>query len=189
MVPRIALLLGSVLLLAACGTTSSPGTDGGYGPASAAPSPTAPAPSEATTDAPESPAAESPSPSEASPRTGTRIRVADSEFGPMLFATSGQAIYLFDKEEGSRAECYGACAADWPPVLTDGEPQGVRGARPGLLGTTERRDGSLQVTYGGHPLYFYAHEDPWQVLCHDFVEYGGTWFVVQPDGDAAPPGT
>jgi len=107
----------------------------------------------------------------------------------MLFNTAGQAIYLFDKEEGPRAECYGACAADWPPVLTDGDPRGVRGARPGLLGTTERRDGSLQVTYGGHPLYFYAHEDPWQVLCHDFVEYGGTWFVVQPGGDAAPPTT
>ena len=87
----------------------------------------------------------------------------------------------------ARAECYGACAEDWPPVLTDGEPRGVRGARPGLLGTTERRDGTRQVTYGGHPLYYYAHEDPWQVLCHDFVEYGGTWFVVQPDGDAAPP--
>jgi hypothetical protein len=42
------------------------------------------------------------------------------------------------------------------------------------------------VTYGGHPLYFYAHEDPWQVLCHDFADFGGTWFVVQPDGDAAP---
>ena len=54
-------------------------------------------------------------------------------------------------------------------------------------GQVERRDGSRQVTYAGHPLYFYAHEDPWQVLCHDFVEYGGTWFVVQPDGDAAPP--
>ena len=184
MVQRMA-LLGSVLLLAACGTTSSPGTDGGYGPASSAPSPTAPSPSEAPTEAPESPAAESSS--EASPRPGTRVRVADSEFGPMLFATSGQAIYLFDKEEGPRAECYGACAVDWPPVLTEGDPRGVRGARPGLLGTTERRDGSLQVTYGGHPLYFYAHEDPWQVLCHDFVEYGGTWFVVQPDGDAAPP--
>jgi len=178
---RLAALTGALVLVTACGTTSST-SSGGYGPASAAPSPSestdttdvAPAP---TTSAPETPP----------PRPGTRIRVADSEFGPMLFAPSGQAIYLFDKEERPRAECYGACAADWPPVLTEGEPRGVRGARQGLLGTTERRDGSVQVTYGGHPLYFYAHEGPWQVLCHDFVEYGGTWFVVQPDGDAAPP--
>lgn len=173
MLQRLTGLAGVLALVTACGTTSS--TDsGGSGPASAAPSPTSPSPSTPGTDA-------------ATPRPGTPVRVADSEFGPMLFATSGQAIYLFDKEEGPRAKCYGACAADWPPVLTDGEPRGVRGTRAGLLGTTERRDGSVQVTYGGHPLYFYAHEDPWQVLCHDFVEYGGTWFVVQPDGDAAPP--
>ena len=178
MLQRLAGLGATVVLVAACGTTTSTGS-GGYGPASAAPSPT-----EATETTGASP---SPTTSAPASRPGTRIRVADSEFGPMLFATSGQAIYLFDKEEGPRAECYGACAADWPPVLTDGEPHGVRGARQGLLGSTERRDGSVQVTYDGHPLYFYAHEDPWQVLCHDFVEYGGTWFVVQPDGDAAPP--
>jgi predicted lipoprotein with Yx(FWY)xxD motif len=177
MLPRPAALAATLVLVAACGTTSSTGS-GGYGPAS-----TVPSPESSPESSPEAPP-ESPSPE---PTPGTQVRVADSEFGPMLFATSGQAIYLFDKEEGPRAECYGACAADWPPVLTDGLPRGVRGAQQGLLGTTERRDGSLQVTYGGHPLYFYAHEDPWQVLCHDFVEYGGTWFVVQPDGDAAPP--
>ena len=43
----------------------------------------------------------------------------------------------------------------------------------------------MQVTYGGHPLYFYAHEEPWQVLCHDFFDFGGTWYVVTPAGDAA----
>jgi hypothetical protein len=41
-------------------------------------------------------------------------------------------------------------------------------------------------TYGGHPLYYYAHEDPGQVLCHDIVEYGGTWLVVKRNGDPAP---
>lgn len=171
---RLAALAGTLLLVTACGpddSTTDPGT-----PASPTASPT---------QSPSEPPSEPPS-AAPEPATGTRIRVADSEFGPMLFDTSGQAIYLFDKEEGPRAECYGACAVDWPPVLTDGDPRGVRGARSGLLGTTERRDGSLQVTYGDHPLYYYAHEDPWQVLCHDFVEYGGTWFVVQPDGDAAP---
>jgi predicted lipoprotein with Yx(FWY)xxD motif len=180
MLQRLAALAGVLVLVTACGTTSSTGS-GGYGPASTAPSPTA-----EDTDASRPPSPTS-APETPGPPPGTRVRVADSKFGPMLFATSGQAIYLFDKEEGTRPECYGACAVDWPPVLTDGEPRGVRGARQGLLGTTERRDGSVQVTYGGHPLYFYAHEDPWQVLCHDFLEYGGTWFVVQPDGEAAPP--
>lgn len=179
---RLAALGGLLLVVSACGTSSSP-SDGGSGPASA---PSTGAAETSSTPDPAPAETTEPATHEPRPTAGTRVRVADSEFGPMLFATSGQAIYLFDKEEGPRAECYGACAADWPPVLTDGEPRGVRGARQGLLGTTERRNGSLQVTYGGHPLYFYAHEDPWQVLCHDFVEYGGTWFVVQPDGDAAP---
>lgn len=180
---RLAALGSTLLLVTACGTsagTTDPGTDPPSAAASGSDSPSA---------APE-PGTGSGKPSETAsgaPDRGTRVRVADSEFGPMLYDTTGRAIYLFDKEEGPRAECYGACAADWPPVLTDGGPRGVRGARTGLLGTTERRDGTLQVTYGGHPLYYYAHEDPWQVLCHDFVEYGGTWFVVQPDGDAAPP--
>lgn len=181
---RLAALGSTLLLVTACGTgagTTDP--DSGAGSPSPAPSTSEPASDAASEEATE----ESTEPSTPPPRPGTRVRVADSEFGPMLYDTTGQAIYLFDKEEGPRAECYGACAADWPPVLTDGGPRGVRGARSGLLGTTERRDGTLQVTYGGHPLYYYAHEDPWQVLCHDFVEYGGTWFVVQPDGDAAPP--
>jgi predicted lipoprotein with Yx(FWY)xxD motif len=55
-----------------------------------------------------------------------------------------------------------------------------------LLGVTRRDDGSRQVTYAGHPLYFSAHEGSYEVLCHDVVEYGGTWLVVRPDGTPAP---
>lgn len=117
--------------------------------------------------------------------TGLVVRTAGSEFGRMLFDAQGQAIYLFDKETSSRAECYGACADAWPPVLTDGEPRAGGATREALLGTTPRRDGSTQVTYAGHPLYYYAHEGPGQVLCHDVVEYGGRWLVVTPAGEPA----
>ena len=55
-----------------------------------------------------------------------------------------------------------------------------------LLGTTTRSDGARQVTYAGHPLYFYAHEGKNQVLCHDVREYGGLWLVVTPKGPPAP---
>jgi predicted lipoprotein with Yx(FWY)xxD motif len=114
------------------------------------------------------------------------VVVDDSDFGPMLYSAAGQAIYLFDLEAGPRPRCYGECAEAWPPVLTAGDPVAGRGVRDGLLGTVEREDGATQLTYAGHPLYFYAHEDPWEVLCHDFFDFGGTWFVVQPDGAAAP---
>jgi predicted lipoprotein with Yx(FWY)xxD motif len=117
---------------------------------------------------------------------GTAVTVGESDFGPMLFDEPGQAIYLFEVETDGRPECYGECAAAWPPVLTTGVPQAAGAVRADLLGTVARDDGSTQVTYGGHPLYFYAHEGPGQVLCHDVVENGGRWLVVTPEGTPAP---
>jgi hypothetical protein len=55
-----------------------------------------------------------------------------------------------------------------------------------LLGKTTRRNGKKQITYGGHPLYYYAHEGPGQVLCHDIEEFGGLWLVVKKNGDPVP---
>lgn len=103
----------------------------------------------------------------------------------MLFDDSGQAIYLFAKERTGSPECYGPCAEAWPPVLSKGEPRGDDGVRSRLLGTTRRKDGSRQVTYAGHPLYFYAHEGKNQVLCHNVSEFGGLWLVVTPSGAPA----
>jgi len=117
---------------------------------------------------------------------GTPVTSGDSEFGVMLFDPGGQAIYLFDKETAGTPDCYDECAVAWPPVLTEGAPQAGGDVRADLLGTVARADGSSQVTYAGHPLYFYAHEGPGQVLCHDVVEYGGTWLVVTPAGTPAP---
>jgi predicted lipoprotein with Yx(FWY)xxD motif len=119
-------------------------------------------------------------------RTGTVVVVAGSDYGPMLFDGTGQAIYLFDKETSRTPRCYGPCADAWPPVLTEGLPRARRGTEQSLLGTVRRRDGAMQVTYGGHPLYYYAHEAKNQVLCHDVREYGGLWLVVRPNGTAAP---
>lgn len=104
----------------------------------------------------------------------------------MLVDRRGQAIYLFDKEQTAEPECYSGCAKAWPPVLTRGSPQGAGSVGSRLLGTTERADGTTQVTYAGHPLYFYAHEAPRQVLCHNVTEYGGRWLVVTPAGTPAP---
>ena len=130
----------------------------------------------------------SPSPTESpsSTTSGTRIVAEARDFGTILFDATGQAIYLFDVETTSTPRCYGACAQAWPPVLTTGRPRAGAGADTALLDTTEREDGSVQVTYADHPLYFYAHEGKHEVLCHDVVENGGTWYAVQPDGTPAP---
>jgi predicted lipoprotein with Yx(FWY)xxD motif len=175
---RVGVLI-AVLLTSACGgatsTRDTAAQPSSSPPTSSLPTSAAASPTEATP----------PSAGPAAP-AGTAITTADSEFGPMLFDQPGQAIYLFDKETTSRPDCYGDCAAAWPPVLTAGPPQAAGAARAELLGTVARDDGSMQVTYAGHPLYYYAHEGPGQVLCHDVVEFGGRWLVVTPEGTPAP---
>ena len=177
----LAWIVAAVLVLAGCGSD-----DAGDGATDD------PAPSESSSatpgeDEPTSDEATTPPPRKKKrPATGTAITTRDSDFGEMLFDATGQAIYLFDKETSTEPACYDACAEAWPPVLTDGVPRADGGVDSGLLGTTKRSDGSTQVTYGGHPLYFYAHEDKLEVLCHNVAEYGGLWLVVTPEGNAAP---
>ena len=117
--------------------------------------------------------------------TGVTITTAGSDFGEVLFDGTGQAIYLFDRETTGVPDCYGDCAVAWPPVLTEGSPVAGAGTMTDLLGTTPRTDGSTQVTYAGHPLYYYAHEGKNQVTCHNVSEFGGLWLVVTPTGQAA----
>jgi predicted lipoprotein with Yx(FWY)xxD motif len=119
-------------------------------------------------------------------RPGTRVRVVSSQFGRIAGAERGLAVYIFDKEERGRSECYGACARAWPPVLAKGRPVAGKGIDRDLLGTTRRRNGKRQVTYRGQPLYYYEHDQPGLVLCHDVVEFGGTWLVIRPDGRPVP---
>jgi predicted lipoprotein with Yx(FWY)xxD motif len=119
-------------------------------------------------------------------RAGTRIRVRRSEFGRMLFDSDRQAIYVFERDRKGRSVCYGECARAWPPVFTDGAPVAGKGVKKRLLGTVRRRGGKRQVTYGGKPLYFYAHEARGEVRCHDVNLNGGFWWVVGPNGERRP---
>jgi predicted lipoprotein with Yx(FWY)xxD motif len=115
-------------------------------------------------------------------RNGPVVKLRRSQFGRVLFSGRDQAIYLFTRDQRGRSRCYGACAKAWPPFFAKGRPRAGKGVRKSLLGTTRRRDGSRQVTYNGHPLYFYAHEGPRQVLCQNVEEFGGLWLVVRSDG-------
>jgi len=175
----IALTLVAALLLG-CGSDASD------------PPPPAPAPAVETdaggadeaAEAAATPAPE-PEPEPARRRRGARIKAVDSQFGTILGDRRGQAVYLFDAEQTSRSECYGDCARAWPPVLTKGRPVAGKGVRRRLLGTTRRRGGRRQVTYDGRPLYYYVDDAPGRVLCHNVLEFGGLWLVVQPDGSPA----
>jgi predicted lipoprotein with Yx(FWY)xxD motif len=119
-------------------------------------------------------------------RRGARVKVGDSQFGRILVAGNGRTLYLFTHDEGAnRSRCYGACADAWPPLYTRGRPRAGAGVARAKLGTTRRRNGRRQVTYNGHPLYYYVGEDEaGEVLCQAVSEFGGIWYVVAPAGDA-----
>jgi predicted lipoprotein with Yx(FWY)xxD motif len=118
-------------------------------------------------------------------RRGRTIKLMDSRYGRILFDGRGRAIYLFTREQGTKSRCYGQCAVAWPPVYTRGRPRARGGADASLLGTTTRRGGRKQVTYNGHPLYYYVTDTkPGQITCQDVTEFGGTWLVVDPQGNA-----
>jgi predicted lipoprotein with Yx(FWY)xxD motif len=114
------------------------------------------------------------------------VHVARTAYGSALVDRRGFALYLFTHDLARTSTCDGACAAAWPPYVVAEPPHAVgTGARAGLIGSTRRRDGRIQVTYRGHPLYYYVGDHrPGQVLCQAVAEYGGTWLVVAPDGHA-----
>jgi predicted lipoprotein with Yx(FWY)xxD motif len=177
---RTAALACAAVLIAGCGSGSESGATGdGPSRPSAASSGAISESASATAAAPGS--------SVAAP-VGTVITVALSQYGPVLFDGSGQAIYTFGTDKTGPPTCYADCARAWPPVLTTGGPAARGGVRAELLGVTSRRDGSSQVTYAGKPLYFYGREGKHVVLCHNVREFGGLWLAITETGSAAPTG-
>lgn len=114
------------------------------------------------------------------------LKLQRSQFGPILFDGRGQALYSFTRDRrGQPSRCYGDCAAAWPVYYA---PKGTltvgRGLKASLLKTTKRRDGRLQVTYNGWPLYTYAHERAGEVKCQNVRTHGGLWLVMKASGKA-----
>jgi predicted lipoprotein with Yx(FWY)xxD motif len=120
------------------------------------------------------------------PAAGTKITIRGSDFGRIVWGPKRQAVYAFERDRRGESRCYGECARLWPPVYTSGRPVAGPGIRRALLGTTRRRDGRLQVTYRGRPLYYYAHEGPGEVKCHNVFLNGGLWWVLDANGRRRP---
>ena len=113
------------------------------------------------------------------------LTVADSQYGRTIVDGRGFALYLFTKDRGRASRCAGACAKAWPPYVVGAhERLTVRGGlRRARLHTIRRRDGRRQVSYNGHPLYYYVGDTKaGQILCQNVREYGGDWLVVTPSG-------
>ncbi|MBB2908858.1 putative lipoprotein with Yx(FWY)xxD motif [Streptosporangium becharense] len=114
------------------------------------------------------------------------VGLGETSVGKVLVGADGRTLYLFEKDKGGKSACSGDCAAVWPPYVTDGKPEAGEGVKEDLLGTTEREDGTTQVTYNRHPLYYYAKDTKaGDVTGHDVEGFGAEWYAVTADGKKA----
>jgi predicted lipoprotein with Yx(FWY)xxD motif len=159
---KLGVPLAAALLAVACssGTSSSTGGSSGYG-------------SGAST-------------STSSPASGkTVITTKSGSMGTYLTDGSGRTVYLWVKDSMNKSECSGACAGAWPPVPASGGVTASGGAKASDLGTITRSDGSKQVTYDGHPLYYYVGDtSPGQTSGQGNDGFGAKWWLVAPSGSA-----
>jgi len=112
------------------------------------------------------------------------LTAAKSRYGTVLFDGKGRVLYGFTHDKrGKPSTCYGACAAAWPVYFKPGALRAGKGVKPKLVGAVKRKNGRLQVTYNGWPLYYYVGDtSPGAISCQNVNEYGGLWLVVSPTG-------
>ena len=161
--------VATALLAVACGSPSS-GAANPYGSPAGSPS-----------GAPAVSPSANPTPDVAS---GTSIGVGSTRLGQVLVDGKGRTVYLFVADSGTKSSCNSAaCVQAWPPVLTTGVPQAGAGVTTSLLGTTARQDGTTEVTYAGHPLYYFiSDKKAGDVAGQGINAFGGPWYVVSPSG-------
>ena len=149
--------IGLALTIAACGgSASNQSTSAGAYGAPAAPAASKPAASAAAT-----------------------IAVGHTQLGNVLVDSRGRTLYTFSKDTGATSTCNGACASLWPAATTAGSPKARAGVSAAKLGTSKRADGTMQVTWAGHPLYRYSGDSQaGQTAGQGLNAFGGVWHVV-----------
>jgi predicted lipoprotein with Yx(FWY)xxD motif len=117
---------------------------------------------------------------------GTAVTTVHTGLGTILAAGPKRlTVYLFAADTGSTSTCSEACAQVWPPVSTSGSPRAEGGAVAADLGTTTRSDGTKQVTYKGHPLYYYVSDQQSGETTGQGVNgFGAPWYVLSAAGGA-----
>ena len=149
-------LAALTLVLAACGGGTSAYGAGGYGAPSATPSTAA--------------------------ETAATVDLPTVSLGQIPADAQGRTLYLFEAEQPGKSNCEGPCATAWPPLLSTGAPQAAMGASASLIGTTTRGDGTTQVTYAGHPLYYFVGDKaPGDTTGQDIDQFGAKWYVLAKD--------
>ena len=130
-----------------------------------------------------SPAGSSPAVGSASSASSLTVKTQNGPLGNFLADGSGRALYLFASDTGSMSTCSGACASAWPPLTADGSVSASDGAASSDVATITRPDGSKQVAYAGHPLYYFAGDSgAGQTNGQGVNGFGARWWLVAPSG-------
>jgi predicted lipoprotein with Yx(FWY)xxD motif len=117
--------------------------------------------------------------------SSTVITTTTSSGGSFLTNGAGRAVYLFMADSSGKSNCDGACAAAWPPVIAAGQPTVSGGAQASDLSTISRSDGTKQVTYNGHPLYYFEGDTgPGTDKGQGLNGFGALWYLVTPSGSS-----
>ena len=124
-------------------------------------------------------------PVSSTPNGAATVAVASNpKLGQILVDGSGRTLYLFEADKSASSTCYSACATYWPPLLTNGAPKAGAGVDATKLATTKRNDGTSQVTYNGHPLYYVVTDhNPGDATGEAVDNFGGLWYVVGANGN------
>jgi predicted lipoprotein with Yx(FWY)xxD motif len=166
-------VVGAALLIGACGsysqsaygTSTSPSSNGRYTGVTSPPAGT-----------PEPPAT-------------TMITLRNSALGPILVDASGRTLYLFEADRKDISTCNGDCASIWPPLIAHGTPLAGAGINQSLLTITTRNDGSLEVVYNGHPLYYFVSDkQAGDITGEGISSFGAQWYVLSATGSKVDKG-
>ena len=122
---------------------------------------------------------------------GSAISLAQTPIGNTLVDANGRTLYLFagDKPNASRLSAAGL--AVWPRFTSKTVPAATGGASAGQIGTIAS---SKQITYNGHPLYYFIGDrHSGQTAGQGLNEFGARWYIVSSRGaaitSAAPTGS
>jgi predicted lipoprotein with Yx(FWY)xxD motif len=138
------------------GTNASSGSSGGYGYGGGGGSSTSP--------------------------SAVTLKATNSQLGTILVDQDGKTLYLFEADSMNKSNCSGACLSLWPPVMANGKATAGSGVTAGMIGTAT---GSSQVTYAGHPLYWFSGDTKaGDTNGQGLTDFGGAWYAVSPAGTA-----
>jgi predicted lipoprotein with Yx(FWY)xxD motif len=138
------------------GTNASSGSSGGYGYGGGGGSSTSP--------------------------SAVTLKATNSQLGTILVDQDGKTLYLFEADSMNKSNCSGGCLTLWPPVMASGKATAGSGVSAGMIGTAT---GSSQVTYAGHPLYWFSGDTAaGDTNGEGLTDFGGAWYAVSPAGKA-----